>query len=224
MLKVDKIYIAEKQVRPKINHNTEWSYDFAGKSLADFVANWWYDIIITPNSTYKISSSWVQVTSSANDKGFGCVVQLPDLTDATKLTLWQNWYYILWSWSNEKELQLISEPTWDNIVLTFIMRMNNNSDIYKYQEILDWSNTRLVGESKQLNTWIHKTELVLDFTNKTATANISWTDTATYTCSLSDTLITTIRQQALYFNVKVVRWYSSYNDEYLQSMWYKVEY
>lgn len=217
-MKINKVYLWEHQIRPHKPNNVERYYNFAWKSLADFQAHGWNDIVT--NGTYTIDADGIKQTSSSNDRAIIASVALPDISTAKKIEVYQSWYYIYNSWSNWKEIRLSSELSLNPInYLRFTVSFTSNSWYRSTNLTLNWTN--IYSIQQQRTTWLTEIKMIIDFENKTAQSIVSWANTFDRTDNLTDAQLTAIKALTC-VDALQSRWYSSYNNEYIQSMWYKI--
>lgn len=219
-MKIKKVYLWENPIRP--NHaqrNIERSYDFSWKSLADFQANGWNNIVT--DGTYTIDSDGVKQTSGSNDRNICVSAAFPaEYVNAKKIEVYFTGYYMYASWSNWKQLKI--SPNWEispSNCLAFHVSFASNSG---YQATTLWiNNWDLYSVQQARSTWLTNFTLIVDFENKTAQTILTWANTRDRTTTLTDAQLATIKT---FGYIAPVRWrgYSSYNGEYLKSLWYKI--
>ena len=217
-MKINKVYLWEHQIRPHKPNNVERYYNFAWKSLADFKANWWYDIVT--NGSYTINADGIKQTSSSNDRSIVASVVLPDISTAKKIEVYQSWYYKYANRSNWKEILLSSDWTLSPTnYLRFTVSFTSNSWYRTTDLALNW--TSIYSIQQQRTTWLTEIKMIIDFENKTVQTIVSWANTWDRTDNLTDEQLTAIKALT-YVEAQQGRWYSSENNEYIQSMWYKI--
>lgn len=219
-MKIKAVYLWEKPIRP--NHrqrNIERSYDFSWKSLADFQANGGNNIVT--DGSYTIDSDGVKQTSGSNDRNICVSAAFPaEYVNAKKIEVYFTGYYMYASWSNWKQLRI--SPNWDitpSNCLGFHVAFASNSG---YQATtLYINNWELYNVQQARTTWLTNFQLIVDFENKTAQTILTGANTRDRTTTLTDAQLATIKT---FGYIAPVRWrgYSSYNGEYLKSLWYKI--
>lgn len=210
------------QIRPSWSKAYEFTYDFRWWSFDWFKAAWWSNI--ETNWSYSFTSSWLQQTSSSNDRYISVYVPV-DLTNAKKITLVKLWYYVANSWSNGKWIWIVTTVSWEywwNPRIRWFINLNTTSPS-SYSENWIYYNDSFVSWSKYASTWWDTTQtMIIDLEAKTVVYSHSWANTKEFTYTLSDSQITEIRNMK-YALFHQARWYSSYNSESIKTAYIKVE-
>lgn len=200
------------QVRPN-KPSFNFYYNFAWWSLAWFQAAWWNTI--TTDWTYTIDSQWLKQTSWSNDRSTYVWVELPDLTNATTITLKSTWYWIRESWTNWKQIGFWTAVGWTEL-LRWHHSYNTNSG-YKWNWIFYRSTTK-IEEQVDNSTWIDVFTLTLDLTTWNVISTITWTNNLTQTTTLSSSELSDFKTNCNFACAYWGRWYSSYNGEYIKDI------
>lgn len=219
-MKIKKVYLWEKPIRP--NHtqrNIERSYDFSWKSLADFQANGWNNIVT--NGSYTIDSDGVKQTSWSNDRSTCVSVQLPaERENSKKIEVWflGSFQYASWWWV--ASLNITS--SWDLSPATYFTFNSLFSDNSWYRNLSLYLNSTGIYDVQQgKSSWLTTFKMIIDFENKTVQTILTWANTRDRTDSLTDAQLTTIKSIE-YLAPQRTRGYSSYNGNYIKSLWYKI--
>lgn len=219
-MKIKAVYLWENPIRP--NHKprqVERFYSFPWKSLADFQANGGNDIVT--NGTYTIDGEWVKQTNWGNDRETVISARLPEnRTQASIAEFYFTWYFMNASWSNGKMLSIAD--SWNitqNKYLYLHSSFANNS--WYQEQCLGLNGTKIFSFQQNKSTWKYLFKMVIDFQNKTIQSILDWPTPMDRTDAITDTQITQIKELT-YITPRRWRWYSSYNGEYVESMWYNI--
>jgi hypothetical protein len=209
------------QVRPK-----EWTfyYDFRNWSLAGFQAAGWNNI--ETNWSYSFTSNWLQQTNGSNDRRETAWVNIPDISWASSITIESLWYYRAASWSNNKRVIIAdnnSRSASSNNRLYWQMAMNTSSPSRYNSYWIWWFWVDKVREYINWAQWDTTQNLNINLKTWLVTYTNTWANTKNYTYTMSSSELATLKTRRWVWFEKE-RWYSSYNDEALKTIWVTIHY
>lgn len=190
--------------------NWEFNYDLRNWSLAWFQAAWGNNIDV--NWSYGFDWNWIYLTSSWYDHWFALFVEIPDLSEASKITISATAYYIAWSRSNNKRLWIsLWSARSNNQNFCALEQAYNTSSPWTYnwawmRTVINNSETWIQRENVAFWTWDVVSTLEIDLTTWEIKWTITWANNKNYSWTLNSTQLEAIKSwKYVYFEKE--EWY-----------------
>lgn len=207
----------------------EFDYDLRNWSLAWFQEAWGSNIV--DYWGYGFDSGGMYISWSGYDRWFQLYIATPDLTNASKITLTYNAYYIDWARGNCKRSWIVdnnTNATSNNNLIWYLYSWSSYASSYGSYGIyvtsggsggrLDWGS----GRGRSLSTWELNNVLTIDLTTWATSMVVTWSTNTTDTWTLSAAQIAMVRWLT-YFYFQKEEWYQ-YRNERLRDIHIKVEF
>ena len=198
-------------------------YDFRWWSLAGFQAAWWSNIEYV--WSYSITWEWLQQTSGNNDQWEVAWVNIPSIASAKSIQIQSLWYYVVNSWSNNKRTIITDLNNWSNANnnrLYWQMAMNTSSPWSYNAYWIWWFGADKVREYINWAGWDTTQTLTINLQTWAVIYTNTWANTKTYTYTLSSSELAAVKTWR-WVGFQKERWYSSYNNEALRTVWVTIQ-